>query len=83
MGFDLKPYKPRVWIIPDRDLLELKSFRRFDPKMLVIDPKTTACLAAMDPKELAKVYPSLVAMYVVLMGIFAVKYVGKLLLAKD
>merc|ERR1712113_716737 len=39
-----------------------------DPKMFGLDPKTMASLAAMDPKELAKLDPSLAAMYAGLMG---------------
>merc|ERR1719215_2492909 len=34
-----------------------------DPKMFGLDPKTMASLAAMDPKELAKLDPTLAAMY--------------------
>merc|ERR1712079_538460 len=34
-----------------------------DPKMLGLDPKTMASLASMDPKELAKLDPTLAALY--------------------
>merc|ERR1712173_425016 len=34
-----------------------------DPKMFGIDPKTMASLASMDPKELAKLDPTLAALY--------------------
>ncbi len=34
-----------------------------DPKMFGLDPKTMASLASMDPKELAKLDPSLAALY--------------------
>merc|ERR1712166_1202622 len=34
-----------------------------DPKMFGLDPKTMASLASMDPKELAKLDPTLAAMY--------------------
>merc|ERR1712241_80087 len=34
-----------------------------DPKMFGLDPKTMASLASMDPKELAKLDPTLAALY--------------------
>ena len=61
-GLDPKAMSGLAGLDP-KALMDPKALAGLDPKMFGLDPKTMASLAAMDPKELAKLDPSLAAMY--------------------
>merc|ERR1712012_1271870 len=72
MGIDPARLDPKAMSglagLDPKALMDPKALAGLDPKMFGLDPKTMASLAAMDPKELAKLDPSLAAMYAGLMG---------------
>merc|ERR1739848_408219 len=62
MGIDPRMLDPKASMAAAFDP-KLFAAAGIDPKMFGLDPKTMASLASMDPKELAKLDPSLAALY--------------------